>query len=350
VIAVAARGRTPAAVVSETTSDWPALCRVLERLGSTATLHLCYEAGPTGFALARHLQAAGYRISVVAPSLVPKLTGRRVKTDRRDAVQLAHFLRSGDLVEVAIPAAETEAMRDLERTRDDAKNAERSARHQLDKFLLRHGHRWSERKWTVRHLTWIRQRDFGNTAQVRVRDDYLRAEQEAGERVRRLEQDIAELVETWSLRPLVVALQALRGVQLLTAVILVAEIGDFRRFQSPGELMAYLGLVPSEHSSGESRQQGRITRCGNRHVRRVLIESAWNYRLRPRVSPAIARRRELVSPPVRGIAEKAEQRLSRRFERLTNRGKSGPKAVTAIARELAGFVWAISREEQLLRS
>jgi transposase len=350
VVAVAEGNRSPAAVVSQLANDWPALLRTLRRLGSTDSLRLCYEAGPTGFELARRLKAEGYDVLVVAPSLVPKRVGRQVKTDRRDALQLAHFLRSGDLVEVVVPAAETEAMRDLERARDDAKNAERAARHQLDKFLLRQGRLWSERKWTVRHVTWLRTLQFDNPVQQRVLNDYLRAVEECGQRVRRLEQDIEESVGTWSLQPLVLALQALRGVQLLTAVIILAEVGDFRRFASPRELMAYLGLVPSEHSSGERRVQGRITRCGNQHVRRILIESAWNYRFRPRVSAAIAERRQRVSPEVRAIAEKAEQRLCRRFERLTSRGKSKVKAVTAIARELAGFVWAITRVEQPLQA
>lgn len=350
VVAVAEGNRSPAAVVSQLANDWPALLRTLRRLGSADSLRLCYEAGPTGFELARRLTAEGYDVMVVAPSLVPKRVGRQVKTDRRDALQLAHFLRSGDLVEVVVPAAETEAMRDLERARDDAKNAERAARHQLDKFLLRQGRLWSERKWTVRHVAWLRTLQFDNPVQQRVLNDYLRAVEECGQRVRRLEQDIEESVGTWSLQPLVLALQALRGVQLLTAVIILAEVGDFRRFASPRELMAYLGLVPSEHSSGERRVQGRITRCGNQHVRRILIESAWNYRFRPRVSAAIAERRQRVSPEVRAIAEKAEQRLCRRFERLTSRGKSKVKAVTAIARELAGFVWAITRVEQPLQT
>lgn len=348
VVAVAEGDRGRAEVFASLPNDWPALQRMLERLGAASLLRVCYEAGPTGFDLARRLRAAGYHCAVVAPSLVPRLVGRQIKTDRRDAVQLAHFLRSGDLVEVAVPAPETEAMRDLERARDDAKNAERAARHQLDKFLLRQGRNWSERKWTVRHVAWIRTLQFDNPVQQRVLHDYLRAVEECVQRVRRLEQDIEELVVTWSAHPQVVALQALRGVQLLTAVIILAEVGDFRRFASPRELMAYLGLVPSEQSSGERRRQGRITRCGNQHVRRILIESAWNYRCRPRVSRPIAQRRERVSPEVRAIAEKAEQRLCRRFERLTSRGKSKVKAVTAIARELAGFVWAITRVEQPL--
>ena len=348
VVAVADGERGRAEVVSELRNDWPMLQRTLRRLGEPAALRLCYEAGPTGFDLARRLKAAGFAVMVVAPSLVPKLVGRQVKTDRRDAAQLAHFLRSGDLVEVAVPTPETEAMRDLERARDDAKNAERVARHQLDKFLLRQGRSWSERKWTVRHQTWLRTLKLDSPIQQRVLDDYLRAVEEGGQRVRRLEQDIEDLVVTWSSHPFVIALQALRGVQLLTAVIILAEVGDFRRFASARELMAYLGLVPSEHSSGERRQQGRITRCGNQHVRRILIESAWNYRYRPRVSARISQRRERVSPEVRAIAEKAERRLCRRFERLTSRGKSKVKAVTAIARELAGFVWAITRVEKPL--
>jgi transposase len=258
------------------------LIKRLKALGQLALLRCCYEAGPTGFALHRSLRDAGIDCIVIAPSLVPKRAGDRVKTDRRDAVKLARFLRSGDLTEVHVPEASTEAMRDLERSRDDAKRAERTSRHQLSKFLLRHGRRYEGKTaWTGMHLDWARGQAFAHEALNRVLVDYVQAVENATARVDRLTQDIAELVETWSQRPLVKALQALRGVQLVTAVILAAELGDFERFPSAPAPMAYLGLVPSEHSSGETRRRGRITRTGNGHVRRVLIESAWAYRYRP---------------------------------------------------------------------
>ena len=286
---------------------------------------------------------------VVAPSLIPRPGSRRIKTDRRDAIRLAHFLRSGDLVEVTVPEAQTEAMRDLERAREDAKQAERTARQQLDKFLLRQGRRWSDAtKWTVKHWRWIRQQEFPEEAARRVCCDYILTVEQAMQRVERLTQDIAELVERWALGPLVRGLQALRGVDLVTAVVLAAEIGDFKRFRTARQLMAYLGLVPSEQSSGTTRRQGGITRTGNRHARWMLIEASWNYRFGPRPSQRIRARRKGVSSEVRAIAERAEQRLHRRFRRLIDRGKGSQKAVTAVARELAGFVWAIAQEEKLL--
>ena len=348
-IAVAPKGDRPATVVGVIPNDIHDLLRTLDGIGPVQRLRVCYEAGPTGFGLARYLTSQGICCQVVAPSLVPKKAGRRVKTDRRDAANLAHYLRSGDLKEVQVPEAQTEAMRDLERARDDAKNTERQVRQQLDKFLLRHGRKWSKiTKWTAGHLTWIREQEFSQEALRRVRDDYLQTVEVAGERVARLTADIGELVEQWTLRPLVKGLQALRGVDLITATVLAAEIGDFQRFKKPTQLMAYLGLIPSEHSSGQSVKKGGITRTGNRHVRRILIESAWHYCRRPGRSLRIAARRRLVTPSVLAIARKAEQRLCRRYQRLTYAGKSPHKAVTAVARELAGFVWAIAQEKSLL--
>ncbi len=338
-------GRARAVVVRKIPNHWPKLLKVLDGLGPKERLQLCYEAGPTGYDLARRLNQTGICCMVVAPSLIPVQAGKRVKTDRRDARQLAELLRAGELVEVRIPETETEAMRDLERARDDAKNAERAARQQLDKFLLRHGRIWSGgTKWTNRHWNWIERQEFAAEAQRRVLADYIRAVRDAAARVERLEKDIEELVERWSLAPLVRAMQALRGVGLLTAVVLAAEIGDYARFRTPRELMGYLGMVPSEDSTGTRRRQGRITRTGNGHARRILVEAAWNYRFRPRASQAIRKRREQVSEEVRRIAEKAEQRLSRRYQALVARGKPSPKAVMAVARELSGFVWAIARE------
>jgi transposase len=345
IVIARASGRTKAEVVRKISNDYPKLCKVLGDLGTAERLRVCYEAGPTGYDLARRLNAAGIYCMVVAPSLIPLPMGRRIKTDRRDARRLAELFRAGELVEVKIPEKEDEAMRDLERARDDAKNAERTARQQLDKFFLRHSRIWSERtKWTLKHWTWIERQAFPAASSQRVLADYIRAAREATARVERLEKDLEELVACWSLAPLVRALQALRGVGLVTAVILAAEIGDYRRFKTPRELMSYLGMVPSEDSSGQRRKQGRITRTGNGHVRRILVESSWNYRFRPRVSKAISKRREQVPPKVREIAEKAEHRLSRRFQSLLTKGKLPQKAVTAVARELSGFVWAIAQE------
>ena len=338
--------RQPAVAWGRISNDWCQLLKVLDSLGAHERLRVCYEAGPTGYELARRLHAAGICCIVVAPSLIPVTAGRRVKTDRRDAEHLADLHRHGKLVEVKIPAVETEAMRDLERARDDAKNAQRAARHQLDKFLLRQGRLWSRTQWTRLHWAWIEQQEFSSEAFRRVLADYVRAVREATARVERLDHDIEELVETWALAPLVKALQALRGVRLLTAVILAAEVGDYVRFASAPKLMGYLGLVPSEDSSGPRRRQGPITRSGNGHVRRILTEASWNYRFRPRPSRAIRKRRESLPAAIVAIAEKAEQRLSRRFQHLTHKGKRSQKVVTAVARELAGFVWAIAQEVQ----
>jgi transposase len=349
VIAVARSGREPAMQLATIAHDGIALIKRLDDLGPRNRLRVCYEAGPTGYGLSRRLNESGICCVVVAPSLVPVQQGCRIKTDRRDAAKLAHFLRSGDLVEVSVPAAQNEAMRDLERAREVAVQAQRAARHQLSKFLLRHGRVWSgTSRWTIAHWRWIQQQEFSEEALRRVRDDYLVAVEQATARIDRLTRDIEELVERWALGPLVKALQALRGVQLVTAAVLAAEIGDFARFRNPRQLMAYLGLVPSEHSSGSSRRQGRITRAGNRHARWILIEAAWNYRFGPRPSRTIAARRRQVAQGVRMIAEKAEERLHRRFTRLTRRGKKSQAVVTAVARELVGFVWAIAREEKFL--
>jgi transposase len=299
--------------------------------------------------LYRALKKHGIDCVVVAPSLVPIQAGNRVKTDRRDAVKLAHYLRSGDLTPVYVPDEATEALRDLERARDDAKCAERVARHQLSKFLLRHGRRFSAGgEWTQKHLAWIRTQKFAHEAQQRVLGDYLKTVEDATARVEALTKDIAELVETTALAPLVKALQALRGVRLVTAVTIAAELGDLKRFATPRQLMAFLGLVPSEHSSGESKRRGHITRTGNTHVRRVLVEAAWSYQFRPNMSQEIRKRNEGVAPGVQRIAWQAQQRLHKRLVALTRKGKNTKKAIIAVARELAGFVWAIGQEEELL--
>jgi transposase len=335
-IAVAKPDGLPAESLATVPNDIVGLIKRLQRLGPVESLRCCYEAGPTGFGLARRLLEAKISCQVIAPSLIPVQPGARVKTDRRDARNLAHYLRSGNLTPIHVIDVITEAIRDLERSRDDAKRAERSARQQLSKFLLRH-HRWFTGKstWGPAHQAWLAQQTFDQPAQQDVMDDYREA---------------VERAATWEKAPLVTALQALRGVEMVSAVTLVAEIGDFRRFASASELMSFVGLVPSEHSSGGSRRQGRITRTGNTHVRRILVEAAWHYQRQPRMSKAIRLRNDLVSGPVRVIAWKAQQRLHKRLVRLKEKGKPATRAVTAVARELAGFVWAIARQEVLLAS
>jgi transposase len=348
-IAVAEAGGGDPDVLATIANDSGQLVRRLRRLGSVGMLRCCYEAGPTGFGLYRTLTAQGIACEVIAPGLVPVQTGTRIKTDRRDARRLARFLRSGDLTAIHVPDEETEAMRDLERARDDAKKAERAARHQLAKFLLRHGRIYpGKTAWTKSHLAWIRSQQFTAAAQQRVLVDYLHAVEEAMGRVERLTQDLGELCASWSQAPLVKALQALRGVQLLTAAIVVAELGDLHRFARPSQLMAFLGLVPSEQSSGGERHRGRITRTGNAHVRRVLTEAAWAYRYPPSRSRAMQLRSEGVALGVHRIAWKAQHRLHGRYQRLMGRGKNKQQVVTAVARELAGFIWAIGHEPELL--
>lgn len=349
VIAVADNDRSEPSVVSEIPHDIPRLVKELRKLGrGGAEIRACYEAGPTGFGLYRALVDAKIGCTVIAPSLIPKQPGAQVKTDRRDAVRLARFHRSGDLTAVYVPDAQTEAMRDLERTRDDAKNAERVARHQLSKFLLRHGRHYAKKgTWTEPHLAWIRAQKFEHEAQNRVLVDYTHTVEEATARVARLDKDIAALVETWSAKPLVRALQGLRGVQLLTAVVIAAELGCITRFEHPRQLMAFLGLVPSEHSSGERRRRGGITRAGNGHLRRILIESAWSYRFRPAIGPRLRARSEGLTQGVRAIGWKAQKRLNDRYRALLARGKNKQQVITAVARELCGFIWDIARQPEL---
>lgn len=342
VIAVAESDGSAPQVLGTFPNETASLVKRLKKLSLGASLRCCYEAGPTGLGLHRALNRAAIACVVVAPSLVPKTAGDRVKTDRRDAVKLARFLRSGDLTEIHVLDEQTEAMRDLERARDDAKNAERVARQQVSKFLLRHGRSYDKKSWTNAHLDWLRGQQFEQEAHHRVLVESVHAIEEASARVERLTKDITELVEDWHLKPLVRALQSLRGVKTLSAVILAAEIGDFARFGTAPQLMAYLGLVPSEHSSGQSKKRGGITRTGNTHARRILVESAWSYRFRPSMSRAIRERNAGVAPAVQAIAWKAQQRLHGRYNKLLARGKNKQQTITAVARELAGFVWAIA--------
>ncbi|MEO6811695.1 MAG: IS110 family transposase [Isosphaeraceae bacterium] len=344
-----ADGALPATILATIPHDLATLLKTLRRLGPPESIVCCYEAGPTGYGLHRQLNNAGYLCHVVAPSLVPVQSGCRIKTDRRDAAKLAHYLRSGDLTFIDVPDQRTEAIRDLERTRDDAKIAERMARHHLSKFLLRHG-RISPTKtsWNPAHMAWIAQQVFAQPAQQQVLADYRETVELAGARVARLTALMATACESWEQRPLVNAFQALRGIDIISAVTLVAEIGDFRRFATAGDLMAFVGVVPSEHSSGGSRRQGRITRTGNTHVRRIVVEAAWHDRRQPRMSKAIRLRNDLVSPGVRAIAWKAQKRLHERLMRLLGRNKPPCQAVVAVARELVGFLWAISREDVLV--
>jgi transposase len=343
VIAVAESGQAPAAILKCIEWSPPRLLAELRKLGPVAQLQVCYEAGPTGYGLQRFLADAQIDCRVVAPALVPKSPGARIKTDRRDARKLAHFLRSGDLTCVWVPDPQTEALRDLERARDAARLAERRIKQQLLKFLLRNGRRFTEGKehWTKTHWNWVRRQPFEQEAQRRVLADALQAAHDVQARVARLTQDLADCVSGWALADVVRNLQAFRGIQELTAVGIVAEIGDFRRFRRASQFMAFTGLVPWESSSGQTRRQGGITKTGNRHVRRLLIEAAWQYYQAPaQASARLRQRREGVPEAVVEIADRAQRRLRRKSLKLQLRKKSATQIVTALARELAGFVWA----------
>jgi transposase len=351
VIAFAREGRQAAENWKTIPNDGVRLRKALKMLVADGeSLKVCYEAGPTGFGLCRRLREAGVDCMVVAPSLVPGKPGDRVKTDRRDARKLAHFLRSGDLTEVYVPDEAVEAIRDLERARDDAKCAERVARHQLSKFLLRHDRRWEGTTWTLKHRDWIRAQRFAYPAQQRVLDDYLKTVEDLAERVERLTAHVAELVQETALAPLVRALQAFRGISVVSAVTIAAETGDLRRFATAGQFMSYVGLVPSEDSTGKRRRQGAITRCGNGHLRRILVEAAWHYRHLPSMSKELRRRNQGIAVGVQRIAWEAQKRLNKRLYHLIHAGKSVQKAITALARELAGFLWAVGQEDTLLEA
>jgi transposase len=343
-IACASPGREPGRLVSKIAHDVPKLLKQLIKLGTPEQLHIVYEAGPTGFGLARKLLAKGYSCEVIAPSKTPRRPGDRVKTDVRDSIMLAEYSRSGVLHPVWIPDAADEAIRDLSRAREDAINARLQARLQLKSFLLRRDVRYGGKtSWGPAHYRWLAEQAFGADAAQTAFTEYCLAVQAADQRVDRLNTALEGATTDWRFADVVAALQALRGVALVTAIGLVAEIGDFGRFDHPRKLMGYLGLVPSEHSSGERTSRGSITKTGNKHARRLLTEAAWQYRFPARIGRAAQIRQQGLSEPVRGIAWKAQLRLSRRFAALNKRGLQVNKTCIAVARELAGFVWAIGQ-------
>jgi transposase len=320
--------------------------RLLARMAAKYDrLHVCYEAGPTGYGLYRQVLALGYECTVVAPSLIPKKAGDRVKTNRRDAVVLARLLRAGELTAVWAPDTGHEAMRDLVRAREAAVEDLRRKRQSISALMLRQGRIFSGKtRWGARHARWLQEQRFDHPAHQIVLQEMVLGVRHAKERLERIEAAIAEFTASWSLAPIVTALQALRGVNLISAVTFIAEIGDLGRFQNPRQLMGYLGLVPSERSTGDKVHRGAITKAGNGRARRTLVESAWTYRYPPRIGKAKLYRLESVSPAIRDIAWKAQSRLCARYRRLTSRGKTATVAVTAVARELAAFMWAIARE------
>lgn len=317
--------------------------RKLKRPGRE--LQFVYEAGPCGYEIYRYLTKQGFACAVVAPSLVPRRSGDRIKTDRRDAATLARLHRAGELTPVYVPREDDEAMRDLTRAREDAVKALRTARQHLGAFLLRYGHRYPGKStWTPAHNRWLADIAMPHPAQQIALQEYIHAVGECQTRLDRLVAQIVTLLPQWRLAPLVAALQALRGVAPIVAITTVAELGDITRFENPRQLMAYLGLVPAEYSSGASIKRGSITKTGNGHVRRALVEAAHAYGLPARVSRLLLKRQQDLPQPIRDIAWKAQVRLCGRFRRLLAKGKQKTKVVTAIARELSGFIWAIAQE------
>jgi transposase len=320
--------------------------KLVKKLGPPAQLRVCYEAGPTGYVVYWQLTALDVACQVVAPTLVPVKAGDRVKTDRRDALKLARSYRAGDLTAVWVPDAAHEALRDLVRAREAAKKDQLRARHRLGKFLLRHGRRppITMKAWTQAHLVWVKSAvRFDQAAQEATLLDYIHEVDHVAARIGRLEAAIDAAVQTAParMRDVIEALQALRGIALVTAVTIAAEVGELSRFAKPRQLMGYSGAVASEDSSGQRTRRGGITKAGNAHLRRIVVEAAWAYRHRPAVGPALRKRQAPVSAEVKEIAWKAQHRLHGRYRALTARGKCKQQVVTAIGRELLGFIWAI---------
>ena len=329
-------------IIWQLPNEGGALRRMAKRILREApgAVRVCYEAGPCGYALQRTLQELGLDCVVIAPSLIPVKAGDRIKTDVRDARKLASLFRAGLLTEVHPPTKGEEAVRDLSRCREDAKVDLTRARHRLGKMLLRRGMIWSRGNWTQAHHAWLGKIRFDHPADQVVFQDYLLAIQHLEERLKGLDRALEAVVEQERYQAPVGALKCFQGIDTVSAVAIVAELHDFGRFRSARELMGYLGLVPSEDTSSERRRLGSITKAGNSHVRRILVESAWHYRHPPRLYKSLRERRVGQPASVISVADRAAQRLYRKFQKFQVRGKASTKAVVAVARELAGFVWA----------
>jgi transposase len=325
-----------------------AVRRLVRKLGPPDQLRVCYEAGPTGYVLYWQLIGLGVHCDVVAPSLVPTKAGDRVKTDRRDAEKLARSYRASDLTPVWVPDAEHEALRDLVRAREAAKKDQLRARHRLGKFLLRQGRQRPSHlrmPWTAGHIDWIRTLKFESAAHQIVLTDYLHEVERVAERIADLNDAILEAIRTAPphMRAVIQALQALRGVATVSAATIVAEVGQLSRFQNPRQLMGYSGLVPSEYTTGARRRLGAITKTGNAHLRRVVIEAAWAYRFGPAVRGPLRERQAGLDPQITDIAWRAQKRLHHRYRTLSAKGKNNNQVITAVGRELLGFIWDIAR-------
>lgn len=346
-VAIAEGGRTGEVRFLGEVENRPAVIeRTIKKLGKRyKRLHVCFEAGPTGYGLYRQVRDLGHDCTVIAPALIPKRSGERVKTNRRDAITLARLHRAGELTGVWVPDVVHEAVRDLVRAREAGADDLRRKRQQLLSFLLRHGRIYEGRShWTMAHRRWLTRESFEHAAQQIVFQEKIDAIEDASQRLFRLHEQLRAVVPTWSMAPVVEAYQAMRGVSFLVAVTFAAEIGDVRRFDTPPKLMAFLGLVPGERSTGDTVRRSSVTLAGNRRARRALVEAAWTYRYPARVSETLRLRLEGLPKAVRDIAWKAQVRLCARYRRLTGTGKKPPVVAAAIAREMAAFLWAIGRE------
>ena len=332
--------RTPA--LHSLTSDSPTILRLVERLQRQRAVRCCYEAGPCGFELQRALAAHQIPCDVIAPSLIPRRPGDRIKTDRRDAGQLAVLYRAGALTAIHIPSDQEEAARDLLRCREDIRADLLRARHRLSHFLLRHGRRFTatKRAWTKRHAEWLQAQRWPLPALEQTHRAYVRAVDDAVARLQTVDLELRDLLTVEPLRARVERLRCFRGIDDLSALTIAAELGDARRFPNAPSLMAFTGLIPSEHSSGPKQARGPITKTGNAHLRRVLVEAAWQYRHHAYLGPALQRRQRGAPVAAIAIGWRAQQRLHRRYRVLAARGKPKQLIVTAIARELTGFLWA----------
>ena len=351
-VAVAEAGRTgEVRLLGAIPNNGQAIDKLIKKLTDRhGSIEVVYEAAPCGYAVYRRLFAKGQACRVVAPSCTPKKAGDRIKNDTPDAITLARLLRAGELTFVWVPDEVHEAMRDLVRARHSASNDLRRARQRVLSFLLKYGRRFDRKLWGYSHRVWLADQSFEHPAQQITFQTYLNAEEQAAERRASIDDQLGRLLPHWSLAPVVEALQALRGIGLIIAVSMVAEIGDFQRFANPRQLMAFLGVVPGEYSSGSSIRRRSITKTGNGALRALLFEAAWHYRLVPKVGQRLLRRRPSVPQAIKDIAWKAQVRLNSRYRQLVGRGKRSQIAITAVARELLGFIWAIACQVEVARS
>lgn len=350
-VAIADEGREAPRYYGMIPHTFEAVRKLIEKMGDSPTLRVCYEAGPTGYPLYRFLQTMGVHCEVIAPSLIPSKPGERIKTDRRDSLRLAQLYRAGELTSIYVPTPEDEALRDLVRAREDAKEDEVRAKHRLSKFLLRQNISPPKgvNAWTKRYREWLNTLKFDCASLRLVYQEYYHQLKELEQRVKRYEEEMRSQATEGVHAPIIQALQGLRGIALVTATSIASEIGSFRRFANPRGLMGYIGLIPSEFSSGETRRQGGITKTGNRHVRRLLIESSWSYLYQPAVRGELKKRIEHLPLSMQAISWKAQNRLHKKYYRLVSRGKEKNKAIVAVARELAGFIWAMAQEVEEVR-